>query len=80
MLPGLNNLAFDVSRTVDESSWYGTILKGVFNFSARTTWLQAVAWVLYLSVTMTVFLVGVRRRSRSVVAPTPAPSPDKQPV
>ena len=44
ILPGLNSLAFDVSGTVDEGSWYGTVLKGVFNFSAQTTWLQAIAW------------------------------------
>jgi hypothetical protein len=29
---------------------------------------------------MTVFVLGVRRRSRPVLAPTPSPSPDKQPV
>ena len=36
-LPGLNNLAFDVSDTIDANSWYGTLLKGVFNFSPATT-------------------------------------------
>jgi high-affinity iron transporter len=68
ILPGLNHLAFDVSGTVDESSWYGAVLKGVFNFSAQTTWLQAVVWLLYLVVTMTFFLRGVRRRAQ----PSPA--------
>lgn len=29
ILPGLNNLAFDVSDTIPPSSWYGTLLKGV---------------------------------------------------
>ena len=38
---GPEHLAFDVSGTVDESSWYGALLKGVFNFSPQTTWLQA---------------------------------------
>ena len=37
ILPGLNNLAFDVSATVPPSSWYGSLLKGVFNFSPATT-------------------------------------------
>ena len=46
ILPGLNNLAFDVSGAVPPDSWYGTLLKGVFNFSPQTTWLQAVAWLL----------------------------------
>jgi high-affinity iron transporter len=68
ILPGLNNLAFDVSGTVDEGSWYGAVLKGVLNFSAQTTWLQAVVWLLYLVVTMTFFLRGVRRRAQ----PSPA--------
>jgi len=80
ILPGLNSLAFDVSGTVDEGSWYGTVLKGVFNFSAQTTWLQAIAWTLYLAVTMTLFLRGVRRRARSQ-APSPQTAPsDKQTV
>jgi high-affinity iron transporter len=80
VLPGLDHLAFDVSGTVSEGSWYGTVLKGVFNFSPQTTWFQAAAWVLYLSITMTVFVLGVRRRSRPAVASTASPSPDKQPV
>ncbi|MDX6357108.1 MAG: high-affinity iron transporter [Nocardioidaceae bacterium] len=79
ILPGLNALAFDVSGTVDESSWYGTLLKGVLNFSPQTTWLQAVAWLAYLAATMTAFLRGVRRRSRPP-ARTATPARDKQPV
>ena len=39
-LPGLNNLAFDVSETIPPTSWYGTLLKGVFNFSPATTVLR----------------------------------------
>ena len=48
ILPGLNNLAFDVSATIPPSSTLGTLLKGVFNFSPATTWLQAIAWVAYI--------------------------------
>ena len=79
VLPGLNALAFDVSRTVDEGSWYGAVLKGVLNFSPQTTWLQALAWLAYLAATMTAFLSGVRRRSRTL-SPAAVPAPDKQPV
>ena len=46
-LPGLNNLAFDVSDTIDLNSWYGTLLKGIFNFSPATTKLEPAAWLLY---------------------------------
>ena len=37
ILPGLNTLAFDVSAAVPPDSWYGTLLKGIFNFSPQTT-------------------------------------------
>jgi high-affinity iron transporter len=61
-LPGLNNLAFDVSHLIPPTSWYGTLLKGVFNFSPATTKLEAAAWLLYAVPTLTIFLVQVHRR------------------
>ena len=69
-LPGLHSVAFDVSGTVDANSWYGAVLKGVFNFSPVTTKLEAAAWLLYAVPVMTLFLIGVRRRT-----PAAAPSP-----
>ena len=56
VLPGLNNLAFDVSSTISPTGWIGTIRKGIFNFSPATTWLEAVAWVAYVAVVMPLFL------------------------
>jgi high-affinity iron transporter len=74
ILPGLYNLAFDVSNQVPESSWYGTLLKGTVNFTPNTTWLQAIAWLLYLVPTMTVFLLRTRApRPTAPVAPAPSP-------
>ena len=35
ILPGLNNLAFDVSNQIPEPSWYGTLLKGTVNFTRQ---------------------------------------------
>jgi high-affinity iron transporter len=64
ILPGLNALAFDVSDVIEPSSVLGTVLKGTFNFSPATTWLEAVVWVLYVVVTMTAFLRAVRRGHR----------------
>ena len=40
-LPGLHDLAFDVSDVVDMNTWYGALLKGIFNFSPVTTRLEA---------------------------------------
>ena len=64
ILPGLDNLAFDVSDVVPPDSLVGTILKGTLNFSPATTWLEAVAWVAYVAVTMTFFFRQIRRNNR----------------
>jgi len=56
VLPGLNNLAFDVSGTIDPSTWYAAVLKGIFNFTPATTVLQAVAWSTYVVVVLFFFL------------------------
>ncbi len=68
ILPGLYNTVFDVSAQVPPSSWYGTLLKGTFNWNPAPTYLEATVWVLYLVVVMTLFLRKPRRRS-----PAPAP-------
>ncbi|GAA3872575.1 FTR1 family protein [Leifsonia kafniensis] len=60
VLPGLNNLAFDVSGIIPPGSWYGTLLKGTVNFSPATTWLELTVWTLYLVPTMTLFIVKSR--------------------
>ncbi len=73
ILPGLNNLAFDVSNAIPPASWWGTLLKGTVNFSPATTWLEAVAWVLYLVPTMTLFLLRTRPPK-----PKSAPSESQQ--
>lgn len=64
ILPGLDTLAFDVSPVIPPTSWYGTVLKGVFNFSPATTWLEAIVWVAYVVPTMTIFFTTIHRRSR----------------
>ncbi len=72
-LPGLNTLAFDVSTVVPSDSWYGTLLKGIFNFSPKTTVLEAIAWIAYVGVVLPLFLLPVhRRRPASPAAPAPA--------
>jgi high-affinity iron transporter len=72
-LPGLNNLAFDVSEAIPPTSWYGTLLKGIFNFSPATTVLEATAWILYFVPTLTIFLYQKRQRTRAASRPTPEP-------
>ena len=73
ILPGLTTLAFDVSAAVPPDSWYGALLKGVFNFSPRTTVLEAVVWTAYVTVVLTLFL-RPRRRAAAAKAPATAPT------
>jgi high-affinity iron transporter len=75
LLPGLHSIAFDVSGVIDPVSWYAVLLKGVLNFSPVTTVLEAVVWVLYAVPTMTVFVLGVRRRTFPAASRPPAPAP-----
>jgi high-affinity iron transporter len=59
ILPGLTSLAFDISGTIPPDSWYGTLLKGVFNFQPDPTVLQSVVWLLYLVPALALFLAPV---------------------
>ena len=68
ILPGLDNLAFDVTAAIPPSSVLGTLLKGIFNFSPQTTVLQAVAWVAYIVPVMFLFV-------RQVWGSAPPPRP-----
>lgn len=70
ILPGLNNLAFDISETIPSASWYGTLLKGTVNLSPQTTWLQFIAWWLYIIPTLLLYVRAIRRRA--------TPSPKEQ--
>lgn len=66
-LPGDGATAFDLTRQIPETSWYGTLLKGTLSISAKWSWLQLVAYVAFLVPTMWLFL----RRPR-VAAAAPA--------
>ncbi|GAB4075461.1 iron uptake transporter permease EfeU [Nostocoides australiense] len=67
-LPGLNSHAFDVSSIIEPGGWVATLLKGIFNFTPATTWLQAIAWTAYIAVVLPLFL-------RPVAAPAARPVP-----
>jgi len=71
-LPGLNNLAFDVSGVIPPDSWYGTLLKGIFNFSPATTWLELTAWAAYVFPTLYLFLRRPKAMEATAAAPAPA--------
>ncbi|MEJ7707089.1 MAG: iron uptake transporter permease EfeU [Nocardioidaceae bacterium] len=59
-IPGLFNTAFDISAQVPLSSWYGTLLKGAFNFNPAPTTVELTVWAVYLVTVMTLFLMPGR--------------------
>jgi high-affinity iron transporter len=74
LVPGLHRHLFDVTHLVPPSSWYGTLLKGIFNFSPQPTYGEAAAWIAYVVVVLPAFVLVVRRRKPARPA-TASPAP-----
>lgn len=81
--------AFDVSAAVAPDSALAVLLQATTGFMPAMTWLQVIAWVIYIAVVVPLFVRGVRanRRPRpastvdatasgsAVSSPTPAAAP-----
>ena len=69
VIPGWGQAAFNLSAVVPPTSWYGTVLGGLFNFTPAPTWAQFIAWLLYLVVTLVCFVrvSGLGRRRPTTV-------------
>jgi len=74
-LPGLSSRPFDISSWFDWSSWYGQVVQGVFNVTPTPTWLQFIAWVLYLVVVLVVFLRPTKAPAKPADTPPAGASP-----
>lgn len=71
-IPGLTDLAFDISGTIPPDSWYGTLLKGVFNFQPDPTVLQVVVWLAYLIPVLGLFVRPARTPGKKAGAAEPS--------
>ncbi len=73
--------AWDITSWYSVSSWYGSIMKGIFNFSPNPGVTDVVVWWAYLVPVMTLFVRGLRPARPTVPAdaphrrPAPADSP-----
>ena len=56
LLPGEDFLAFNLSSSVPVDSLFGSLAKGIFNFQPETSWLAALSWVIYVGITLALFL------------------------
>ena len=78
VLPGLNNLAYDISGVLDPSAWYTALLTGMFNITPTATVLEVVAWIAYAVPVLVLFLLpGRKPKTPAATTPeaTPAPAP-----
>ena len=56
VLPGLNNIAFDISAILPPGSTAATLIEGIFNLVPAPTVASMVAWAIYLVVALWLFL------------------------
>ena len=73
ILPGLQTIAFDISHLIPPDSWYGVLLKGIFNFSPAPTVIEATAWLVYLVPVLVLYFRPVKRST----PPSPVPAAAK---
>jgi high-affinity iron transporter len=70
-LPGEDATAVNISSWFDANSWYGSVARGLFNFTPVLSVLQVVCWFAYLIPTMVLFF----RPSTSKPVAAPAATP-----
>lgn len=78
VLPGLNNLAYDISGVLDPSAWYTALLTGMFNITQTASVLEVVAWIAY-GVPVLVLFLRPGRKPKMAAGPAPAPAPAPAP-
>lgn len=74
LLPGHTWVAFDLSGTISADAWWVTLIRGITNLSPTMTWLQVIAYLVYLAVVLAVFFA---RKSAPVAA---KPQRERRPV
>ena len=68
VIGGSTSHAFDITGSFDVSSWYGTVLAGIFNFRPDPTVAQVVVWVAYIVIVLPLFLRPVPTKPPAAAA------------
>ncbi|WP_395244812.1 iron uptake transporter permease EfeU [Agromyces sp. MMS24-K17] len=74
VIPGSGVPAYDLTPVVPAGGWLDSLLGGIFNFTPQPTWAQVIAWVAYVAVTTTLYLVMLKRRHAAKPAPAAVPA------
>jgi high-affinity iron transporter len=72
ILPGSGAVAYDLSRTVEPTSWYGTVLAATVNLTPSATVLEIGVWTAYA---IGVLFLFFRPSRKTAAAPAASPVP-----
>lgn len=75
-LPGLSDIAFDVSAVFPPGAWYAEVLSGMFNLTPTPSVIETLAWAAYLVPVLVLFLLP-RRSPRQEPERAPAEASEK---
>jgi high-affinity iron transporter len=75
ILPGIGNIAYHIGGVLDPSTWYATLLTGMFNITPEPTVLEVIAWIAYGVPVLVLFLW--RPRHQPAVPPAAVDTSDK---
>jgi len=70
-IPGHTAYAFNLT-SIDSGSWYATLIAGTLNLTPAMSWLQVIGYVLYLPITMFLFVRGIIQSGKAAPAPAAA--------
>jgi len=70
IIGGEDSVALNITSWYSADAWYGSLLRGIFNFTPTLTVLQVVVWFAYLVPVLVLFF----RPSRTVVKPVAQPT------
>ena len=78
VVPGLTNVAYDISGVLDPLAWYTALLTGMFNITPTASVLETVAWAAFCIPVLVIFLRPARRTAPATKPETtPAPAPQQ---
>jgi high-affinity iron transporter len=80
VLPGLYDLAYDISDVVAADTWYAALLGGMFNLTPTATVLESVAWVAYAVPVLVLFLLPQRSQGAPTRPPATAAATNSNPT
>jgi len=71
VLPTSSAPAVDVSGALRPGTWWVELVRGITGLTPRLTWLQVIAYVAYLAITVPLLLLPARRASAAADVATP---------